>query len=288
MYKQSPTSRLLSSYLFSKSWMTAIVILALSIVVSGTIIALPRPYAVRAASATITINPTSQMYFSRSTINVKGTNFKPNETVNVYWDYHGSSQQKVTSANANGSGSFSQGFIMPLGPAGPHTIGAVGQSSGSVATAIFTMLPNLIASPRAIGVGSSFSITGQAFGAGEKVNIYWNCQGNCTGNPLATPTADNTGSFQFTANVPSGTYWRVPITGIGQSSKTTALAKIIVYKPTLALAPLSGPAGTPLTISSYGFRTHEHVDVYWNNGNTPIFAIQYNTRQLLYKDRKPK
>ena len=113
------------------------------------------------------------------------------------------------------------------------------------------------------------------------MNIYWNCQGNCTSNPLATATADNTGSFQFTANVPSGTYWRVPITGIGQTSKTTALAKIIVYKPTLALAPLRGLAGTPLTISSYGFRTHEHVDVYWNNGSTPIITGRTNDNGYL-------
>src|SRR5437764_10972670 len=114
MYKQSPMFRLLSSYLFRNSWMTAIVILVLSIVISGTIIALPRPYAVRAASATIKINPTSQMYFSRSTINVQGFNFKTGEAVNVYWTYTGSSQVEVLTANAYSSGSFGKGFILHL------------------------------------------------------------------------------------------------------------------------------------------------------------------------------
>src|SRR5205823_5870312 len=84
---------------------------------------------------------------------------------------------------------------------------------------------------------------------------------------------DDTGSFSSNANVPgNATPGTIPIAGVGQMSHTSATFKFIVYTPTLALAPQGGSARTTLTLSAYGFHPSENVQIFWNNGTTPLLT----------------
>ena len=270
--------------LVKKAWLTAFSILLLTIVVTASaIVSLPHPGAARAAAAgtpTLQVFPNSQAYFSNTKLRVQGTNFPTTaETVNIYWDYQsmsnpGTNEGSVTSAN----GAFAFSFFLPLAPTAAYTLAAIGQTSGAIATTTFTLLPNLFVLPRAAGLGSKITtITGQAFGAGETVDLYWDCSSNCTGTPWQQVQADmNSGSFVLNnATVPTySPYWNIPIFGIGESSHQSSLAKIIIYPPSLALAPVSGSASTQLTLTAYGFQSNEKVNAYWNGGTTPIFTVR--------------
>ncbi len=70
------------------------------------------------------------------------------------------------------------------------------------------------------------------------------------------------------------------ITGVGQTSATTASFSFIYYQPTLALAPLSGAAGTNLTMTAYGFQKNEKINIFWNNGS--IAALVGKTDSDVY------
>lgn len=257
-------------------------LLALLVVVTagiGGILSFPRPYAAQATGATLTVSPTSGPYTDRddqAPINVYGSHYGANETVKIYWNYSGpKTGTLVATVTANSKGGFTTNFLFQLATAGTHTIAGIGKTSGAIATAPFTLYPDLYERPQAGGPASSTTFSGFAFAAAEKVDIYWNYTGAKTGTLLTTATADTIGSFTATTNIPAGvapgTY---PIVAFGQISKLRAKYFFIVYTPTLMLAPLSGSAKTSLTVSAYGFTGAEKVHIYWNNGKLPVSTVQ--------------
>ncbi|HKV58828.1 MAG TPA: PQQ-binding-like beta-propeller repeat protein [Ktedonobacteraceae bacterium] len=209
-----------------------------------------------------------------SLIGVTGAQFAANEVVNIYWNYTGPGTGTLEGApNASSSGGFAFYFTTPLAASGTYTIGAVGQTSGSIATGIFRLLPGLSVFPEGAGSGTPIQVTGNDFGAGETVKVYWNNTGSGKGigTLIATAVGDATGSFTANAVIPTGnTPATVSIAGIGQATNTIARFKFTHYPPTLALAPLSGAANSELTMSAYGFEGGEAVQLFWNNSTTPI------------------
>lgn len=236
---------------------------------------------VRAASATISVSPTSGAYTNRDDqvpITIHGTNYSAKETVNIYWDYQGPGTGILeVTASASAKGAFTTSFLDQLAAAGTYTIAGVGQTSGDVATGTFTLSPSLYFRPQAGGPGSSVTFYGNAFTAGETIKVYWNYKGPGKGTLLATSTANSTGSISPVANIPTsatpGTY---VVAAIGQSSGFIAKYKFLVYTPTLELAPLSGSPGTGAEVSAYGFTGSEQVDIFWNGGSTPVSTVDTN------------
>lgn len=268
-------SEKLTQYLFDRSKGVTFVVLILAFVLGAAITTLPRNFAAHAASATLTISPSGRSYNPPdSLIGVTGANFGAHETVNVYWNYTGPGTGTLEgSPTTTATGGFIFYFVTPLAPTGTYTIAGVGQTSGSVATGTFKLLPGLFVTPQAAGPGTAIQVTGNDFGVSETVNIYWNYNGAGTGTLIGTATTDSTGSFIVNKNVPSSVSLStggISIAGIGQTSKTIGLYKFTFYAPTLALAPLSGSANTPLTVSAYGFKGGEKVNIFWNNGTLAI------------------
>ena len=195
MDRNSHTSREFRHYFVSKSWLMAISILVLGLSIAGFISALPRPnaaHAVPASTPILQVSPSAQSYFSNTKLRVQGSNYPSSaETVNVYWDYKNAGNPGTfVGTSVSSKGAFTVSFSIPASSTKYYTIAAVGQTSGTVATTTFHLLPNLYALPRAIGPGSKFTLTGQAFGANETVNIYSNCSSNCTGPTLAQGVTD--------------------------------------------------------------------------------------------------
>jgi outer membrane protein assembly factor BamB len=279
MMNQRLTHESVTRHVFRNYLWYSILLLVLTLSISGAFIAHPRAHAAPALLARINIIPKSGAYSPKQSIKVSGFNFAANEQVNVYWNYTGPGTGilKVT-AITDGTGSFATSFKKPLAPTGIYTIAAIGHTSGFVATAPFQLLPQLTLNPLAGGPGTKLYLFGHAFGAFEAVNIYWNYTGPGTGILLTTVTGDSTGSFKTTASVPGGTTpGLIPIAGVGQTSNAVGSYNFLLYPPTLALAPLSGSAGTSLTLSAYGFKGLEKVNIFWNNGATPVLSVSTTT-----------
>ncbi len=279
MMNERLTHKFGARHLFRNYLWYSILLLMLTLSIAGALVAFPRAHAAPALPARINIIPKAGAYSPHQSIKVSGFNYAANEQVNVYWDYKGpgTGTLKVT-VTTGATGAFSTSFKKPLAPTGTYIIAAVGQTSGFVATAPFQLLPELTLSPLAGGSGSKLFIFGNAFGAYETVNIYWNYTGLGTGTLLTTVTGDSTGSFKTTASVPSGTTpGLIPIAGVGQTSNAVGSYNFLLYPPTLALAPLSGSANTTLTLSAYGFKGSEKVNVFWNNGATPVLTVSTTT-----------
>ena len=257
----------------------AVISFTFAFALASAILVAPNIHFARAAGATLTVSPSSGPYSAWNEETANGTGYGAQETVNIYWNYTGpGTGTQVATATTDTSGSFSASFKRVLAPTGTYTIAGVGQSSGSVATGTFLLLPQIYVGPLDTGPGSQFHVNGNSFGNGETVNIYWNYTGPGTGLLFTTVTANTTGSFLVNSNVPSNTPpGYLTVAGIGQTTGTTATAQIYIYPPTLALAPLRGTAGTVLTMSAYGFTPFENVSLYWNNGTTPISTVKTNT-----------
>jgi outer membrane protein assembly factor BamB len=252
---------------------TFLLALASMIILASAIVALPSHTPVQADGATLTVSPSSGVYLSRS-VTVIGASYAAKETVKVYWNYTGPGTGILeATAKTDAAGAFTARFKMPLAATNTYTIAGIGQTSMLVATGTFLLLPRLLVSPPQGIAGTQLTISGDAFGDGEMVNLYWNYAGPGTGTLLTTATGDNTGSFSINAHVPSNADSGViAIVGIGQTSNTSAKFSFTIYVPTLALAPLQGSANSSLTLSAFGFQPLENVNIFWNNSMTPVLT----------------
>ncbi|HUD99826.1 MAG TPA: hypothetical protein VMR62_09650 [Bryobacteraceae bacterium] len=109
--------------------------------------------------------------------------------------------------------------------------------------------------------GDDLTFTGSGFTTGENVRIYISGVGSPV---LASATADSSGSFSAAAPAPESPYGPRIFLGVGQSSGKLGTASFSVT-PRLILDPNSGPSGSAVTASGYGFGPLETVDVYWND-----------------------
>lgn len=264
--------------LFSKRWYLTLFLLVIFTITAGMVFALPRTAPAHASGATITVSPTSGAYSNRDDqvpITIHGSNYGANETVNIYWNYQGAGTGILeVTTSTNSKGTFVTSFLDQLAAHGTYTIAGVGQTSGDVATGTFTLFPNLYIRPQAAGPASSVTFYGNAFDAGENVNVYWNYKGPGKGLLLTTATGDSNGAFAATTNIPANVKPNsYLVAAVGQSSNLIAKYKFTIYTPTLALAPLSGSDATGLTVSAYGFTGSEQVDIFWNGGSTPVNTV---------------
>ncbi len=278
-------TREVPQYCSKKQWAMALAVVTLAFFLGGILVVIPRNFSAHAAGATITLVPKKANYKQQSGIVVKGSGFATNENVKIYWNYTGPATGTFEiTATADGTGAFTTKFPTPLIFTGTYTIAAIGQTSGSIATAPFTLLPQIYSSPQAGGPGGKLFIYGNAFANGEQVNIYWDYTGPSTGTLIATVNADTvTGSFSTKGTIPANTTaspGNVPIVGIGQTSGQSGSYIFILYQPTLTLGPLVGSAQTVVTVTGYGFQENEKVNVYWNIGTTPMITV--NTDSNVY------
>jgi len=278
-----------SAYFSKRQWAIAIAVMILAFLLGGMLVVIPRNlFSVHASGGPfITLVPKKANYKAQSGIVVKGSGFGANESVKIYWNYTGPGTGTLEgSPVASGTGAFAFKFPTPLTFTGTYTIAAIGQTSGSVATAPFTLLPQIYVSPQAGGPGGKLYIYGNAFASGETVNIYWDYTGPGTGTLMATTSADTvTGSFTTKGTIPANTTASpgdVPIVGIGQTSNASDTYTFILYQPTVALGPMTGSAQSLVTVTAYGFQENENVNVYWNNGTTPVITAKTNSNVYGY------
>ncbi|MGC9951338.1 MAG: hypothetical protein ABSF64_33700 [Bryobacteraceae bacterium] len=144
-------------------------------------------------TANLSVSPATGYY--RSSLTFTGSGFGPNEGVRVYNSGVGSTV--LVSATADASGSFSATVPAPQSPYGARIFQGVGQRSGKLGAANFSVSPRLALSPSSGPVGSSVTVAGYGFGAQEVLTIFW----GDPRSPLGSTTTDIHGTFEGSAAV---------------------------------------------------------------------------------------
>jgi virginiamycin B lyase len=156
-------------------------------------------------TAGLSVTPASALY--QANLIFTGTSFAPNENVKVY--AFGIGSRVLASATSDASGSFTATALNPQAPHGPRLFLGVGQSSGKLGAAPFSVRARVILSPNAGTVGSTVVASGTGFGSLERVNIYWNNASGWVGTTMTDVygsfSGDSAISFTIPAGVPLGT-----------------------------------------------------------------------------------
>ena len=265
------------SRLIMKRWLIGCMLLALVLSLASAFFVRSVLPAAHAAGPLLAISPTSGAYSNRddqTPISVHGRHFGAHEAVNVYWNYTAQNDGTlVTTATTDSKGVFSAIFDGVLSAYGTYTIAGIGQTSGLVGTGTYTLYPQLYIRPQAGGPYSVTTFYGNAFGAGETVNLYWQYHGAGTGTFLASAVANATGSFSVTVPIPATNPGYYNVGAVGQTTNTIATYTYTLYQPTFMLAPVSGAARSTVTISGFGFTGSENVAIYWHNRTTPLTIL---------------
>jgi len=166
----------------------------------------------------LALQPSSGTAYRSVTVN--GAGFTPGETVQVTWP---GLPAPLATATASPTGNISAQVTIPNSLAGPHTITALGQTSGVSLSAVYTVQPIVVLRVRSGPAGSANALLGFSFGANEVVQAHWLSP---TGVVLGTTTTNKLGSFiggaapviSFTVPLsPTGAY---PVYGVGLTSGT--------------------------------------------------------------------
>ena len=154
---------------------------------------------------------------------VSASGFTPFETVNLF--AYASTPAGIGTATADAGGVANVLGRIPQTPFGACGLQAVGQSSGTVASGIMSVRPRLSVSPNTGGVGSTVTVTGFGFAAGEEVGMEWlNPQ-----TSLGIARANKSGTFSARFTIPSGaTAGTDEVVAIGQRTGAVANAQITV------------------------------------------------------------
>jgi len=167
-------------------------------------------------TADLSLSPASGLF--RDNLTVTGTAYAPNESVQIYVRGVGSSV--LASGLADASGAFTVTARAPQSPDGPRLFLGVGQRSGKLGAANFSVTPRLILNPNSGPAGSSTVAQGYGFGPLETVGIYWNNSNTPLGTVTANVNGSFTGSAAFTFTVPAGAPPGVnKVIGHGQTNK---------------------------------------------------------------------
>jgi len=153
-------------------------------------------------STNLSVSPASGACDKKLTFS--GSGYRANERVQIYAS--GVDSQVIASATADASGSFTATGAAPQAPFGPRLFLGVGQTSGDLGAASFSVTAKVTLNPNAGTPGSTVTAQGCGFGAttSQTINLYWD-------NPrtfLGTTTIDANGTFTgksaFTFTVPAG------------------------------------------------------------------------------------
>jgi len=165
-------------------------------------------------TADLTVSPASGSFDGDLTFT--GIQFAPNEDVQIYQDGIGS--PGLASARADASGAFTVKARTPEAAYGPRIFVGVGQSSGKLGAASFSMTPKLFATPNSGVVGSTATVTGYGFGANSQVQVNWYSPDTLFGFVTTDIYGTFRGSSALTITVPTGAATgRNEVFGIGQT-----------------------------------------------------------------------
>jgi len=222
----------------------ALVVLAMVVALIGAFVA---PAAAQTVGLSVSQGPVG------SSVTVNATNFAPNSILSVTFD--GAAVTTAPGVITTGDvgdpdeGDATFALSVPAAAAGAHIISV---SDGvNTDTETFTVLAKVTVSPTSGAVGSSATVTGTGFAAGFSVNV------TIGGMAFGSAVTDSVGGFTATSAVPAGldagakTVTAADLAGT--PPPTTANEATFTVKPSLAVSPTSGLAGSTVTVIGSGW-----------------------------------
>jgi hypothetical protein len=213
--------------------------------------------------------PTSQPYvvlssyygYENSSFTVNGYSFGDNEQVSVNFDGH------MSSAETNGSGSFSDQVSVSNMQGGTYSVTATGNDYHESADANYTVGSYYgVAQPSSYYVlpGTGLSVSGKSFMPYEQVTV----KDTTNGQTFATVNADSNGSFTTQSfMVPyneANTTQSFMVTGMSSGSTYNFTVTVGTYYPQLNPSTYYVTKGSGLTVSGNNFAPFEGVRIFEN------------------------
>jgi subtilisin len=175
----------------------------------------------------------------------------------------------IATGAASALGKATISATIPEAPAGSHTLMEVGLTSGGSATASFTVTQSLTASITVGTVGSSLTVTGKGYAAGEAVNINW-FEGAAS-SVVTTANSGGNGTVTATFTVPDSSKGAHTVTGSGSSGNLASAAYTV--NSSVTDLPTTATVGSPLTATAHGFAAGETVSFKWYDTTTELTVL---------------
>lgn len=170
-------------------------------------------------------------------VNVTGSGFRSNRTVNIYFD-----STLVATAYSDISGSFSVTFNAVAGTGGVHTISS---NDGSyIASSSFIIQPGIAISQTSGKMGAQVNVTGTGFDASRMLTIGLGT------TQIGSTTTDTKGSFSSSFTVPQldiGSY------NLNASDGTHTASIPFTITTSFSISPSNGYVGSPVIVKGSGF-----------------------------------
>ncbi|MBI4188263.1 MAG: IPT/TIG domain-containing protein [Chloroflexi bacterium] len=210
-------------------------------------------YAVTATTAADTTNSTASFTVTPDiilsslsgsigdTVTVSGRGFNASSTVRIYFD-----SAVVATTTATASGTFSGvTFAVPLSSRGAHTVKG-NDSTGDSPGVSFNSFQKMSITPTSGVVGDKVTVSGSGFAASGSVTIYFD------DGQVATASTDSAGGFTNIAfNVPESFHGSHTVKATDAAGNYDT--RDFTTNPSLTIDPVSGIAGTKVTVNGTGF-----------------------------------
>ncbi len=230
------------------------------------------------ASTTFTVTPA--MSINRTSgapgisVTVTGSGFSANET-GIIVTYDGTPVASGITVNAQGG--WSANFIVPASPSGSHTIDASGASTSAttVPDITFTTTAGISLSRTSSAPGSSVTITGFGFAAGE-TGITVTYDGTVVASGI---TANAQGGWSANFIVPASPFGSHTI-DVSGASTSAATVPDIAFATTagISVSRTSGAPGISVTVTGSGFSANETGITVTYDGTAAASGITANAQ----------
>ena len=220
-----------------------------------------------------------------ASISLSATQAGPTELISVTGSGFGASERGISISvdrnteqsgiSAGQRGSWTTEFTVPSLPRGDYEVLATGPtaSSSSSAQEFLTIIPMLDMSPAQGGPGTQVNVTGRGFAKNQRdVKINFDNK-----SVAVVPTADDTGSFKATFEVPRSPSGLYPVRHSGntaaQDSDPGTGFQVI---PIISLDKQSGPPGTVIQVSGVGFPANHPGIIIAYDGTPQVAGVPAN------------
>ncbi|MFH1382129.1 MAG: IPT/TIG domain-containing protein [Chloroflexota bacterium] len=204
-----------------------------------------------------------------TSVTVTGSGFAASES-GIYVTYDGT--QVVAGLSADAQGSWSTTFVTPGSRSGAHAIDAGG--SFSLATSIpditFTATPGISASKTGGAPGSSVSVTGVGFGAGEK-EIVVTYDGTVVAQGIS---ANAQGGWSATFIVPDSASGSHSISARGSVTQAASVSEASFnIGGGISLDPSTGYVGETVIVAGSGFASNSPLTFLYDEKVIPAQTV---------------
>lgn len=189
-------------------------------------------------------------------VEMSGVGYQAGEPVKVSLD-----SVLLDIATARSDGQFHTFVHVPAATAGPHTVTAVGSTSGHTLGVALQVQALVVSHPAAQGAGSAADAGVFGFPAGVATSLHWDgANGPLLGSGTTDPLGSLTLPFTVPAGAAAGAHKLFAVTGVGSASAYFMVRSTPVPVPGPVQPSSAAPGGTVL-LQSTGFSPGQSVPV---------------------------